>query len=169
MPLVVYQDVQWSSVTCIKMMNGDRCVHFASYFPNIIYNVFMHNNTLWSNSNAISLIICKVYTKRENTGNWNSGPEKSMSEIPILHISKWAEILWRIILEYIINIGEKNYQRGPPGGHKAPGHARPPKRALVCSGHPGPPSMPIFWYIRSFDLEKKEDDFWDGAPLSRQN
>jgi hypothetical protein len=37
----------------------------------------MHNNALWSNSNAFSLIICKVYTKRENAGSWNSGPEKA--------------------------------------------------------------------------------------------
>jgi hypothetical protein len=37
----------------------------------------MHNNAFGSNSNALSLIICKVYTKRENTGSWNSGPEKA--------------------------------------------------------------------------------------------
>ena len=61
---------------------------FASCLPNVIYNVFMHNNAFWSNSNAFSLIICKVYTKRENTGSWNSGPEKATSELPILHISK---------------------------------------------------------------------------------
>ena len=35
-----------------------------------------------------------------------------MSEIHILHISKWAEILWIIILEYIINIAANNYDRG---------------------------------------------------------
>ena len=74
----------------------------------------MHNNALWSNSNAFSLIICKVYTKRENVGSWNSGPETAMSETPILHISKWAEILWGIDLEYIINIGETNHQRWAP-------------------------------------------------------
>jgi hypothetical protein len=39
----------------------------------------MHNNAFWSNSNAFSLIICKVYTKRENSGSWKSGPEKAMS------------------------------------------------------------------------------------------
>ena len=53
---------------------GELIVHFVSCFPTIIYNVFMHNNALWSNSNAFSLIICKVYTKRENAGSWNSGP-----------------------------------------------------------------------------------------------
>ena len=51
-------------------------VHFASCLATVIYNVFMHNNAFWSNSNAFSLII---YTKRENTGSWNSGPEKATS------------------------------------------------------------------------------------------
>jgi hypothetical protein len=57
-------------------------------FPTVIYSVFIHYNTLWNNSNAFSLILCKVYTKRENAGRWNSGPDKAMLEIPILHISK---------------------------------------------------------------------------------
>ena len=71
--------------------------------------MFMHNNALWSNSDAFSLIICKVYTKRENAGSWNSGPEKAMSELPIIHISKSAKILRRIVLEYIKNTGANNY------------------------------------------------------------
>jgi hypothetical protein len=37
----------------------------------------MHNNAFGSNSNAFSLIICKVYTKRDNIGSWNSGPERA--------------------------------------------------------------------------------------------
>ena len=74
----------------------------------------MHNNALWSNSNAFSLIICKVYTKRENAGSWNFGPEKATSELPILNNYKWAENLCRIVLEYMKNIGANNYRRGPP-------------------------------------------------------
>ena len=35
---------------------GSRYVHFTSCFLTVIYNVFMHNNTLWSNSNAFSLV-----------------------------------------------------------------------------------------------------------------
>ena len=50
---------------------------FCIMFSMVIYDVFMHNNALWSNSNAFSLIICKVHTKRENTGRWNSGPKKA--------------------------------------------------------------------------------------------
>ena len=37
----------------------------------------MHNNAVWSNSNAFSLIICKVHTKRENSDNCKFGPEKA--------------------------------------------------------------------------------------------
>ena len=57
-------------------------------------------------------------------------------------------------MEYIKNTGANNYRRGPPGAHKTLEHARPPKRALVGCGHPSPSLVPIFWYIRSFDLEK---------------
>ena len=53
--------------------------HFASCFPTVIYDVFMHNNAFWSNSNAFSLIICKVHTKRENSRSWKSGPGKATS------------------------------------------------------------------------------------------
>ena len=86
----------------------------------------MHNNAFWSNSDAFSLIICKVHTKRDNTGSHNFGLEKATSEIPILHISKRAKNLRRIILEYIKNTGANNYYTGLPGAHKTPGHAKPP-------------------------------------------
>ena len=57
-------------------------------------------------------------------------------------------------MEYLRNIGANNYQGGPPGGHNPPGCAREPRRALVGCAHPGPPPVPIFWYISHFDLEK---------------
>ena len=57
---------------------GSGYVHFASCFLTVIYDVCMDNNDFWSNSNAFSLIICKVHTKRENSGSWNSGPGKAM-------------------------------------------------------------------------------------------
>nr|XP_040243002.1 uncharacterized protein LOC120962932 [Aegilops tauschii subsp. strangulata] len=37
---------------------------------------------------AQSVGICKVDIKRENTDNWNSGPAKTTSDLPILHIFK---------------------------------------------------------------------------------
>ena len=50
--------------------------------------------------------------------------------------------------------GANKYQRGPQGGHNPPGHAREPGCAVVGCAHPGPPLVPIFWYISHFDLEK---------------
>ena len=48
-------------------------------------------------------------------------------------------------MEYMGNIGANKYQRG---------RAREPRHALVGCAHPGPPPVPIFWYISHFDLEK---------------
>ena len=84
-------------------------VHFASCFITIIYNVFIHNNAFWSNSNVFSLIICKVYTKRENSGNWKSGPGKATSGYLFCttpnKLKLHGDFLW--------NFGANNYQRGP--------------------------------------------------------
>ena len=52
---------------------------FASYFLTVIYDVFMNNNAFWCNSNAFSLIICKVHTERENSGSWKSVHGKATS------------------------------------------------------------------------------------------
>ena len=60
----------------------------------------------------------------------------------------------------MMNIGANNHQMGPPGGYNPPGPAREPRRALVGYRLLGPPSVPIFWYISHFDLEKiKEKTF----------
>ena len=40
------------------------------------------------------------------------------------------------------------------GGHNPPGEQNPLGRTLVGCAHPGPPPVPIFWYISPFDLEK---------------
>ena len=123
--------------------------------------------TLYHNNYVFSLLFYKVYMKRENADSWNSGPERSKSERPILHNSKSPKILWRINLEYIKNIGRRNHQRGatchPQGWGERPTHwARP----LPC-GPPRRPPMHIFCYMVCFNLEKKsEGSFQDEALLS---
>ena len=57
-------------------------------------------------------------------------------------------------MKYLRILEPMNTRGGPPGGHNPPGHARPPRRALVGCGLLGPPPVPIFWYISGFDLEK---------------
>ena len=130
----------------------------------------MHNNAFWSNSNAFSLIICKVYTKRENSGSWKSGPGKATSGYLFCttpnKLKLHGDFLWNIwgILEQITTRG------GPPGGHNPPGRAREPRRALVGCAHPGPPPVPIFWYISHFDLEKiRRGLSGRSAAVSRRN
>ena len=54
-------------------------MHFESCLPTIIYVVLLYNNAFWNNSNASSLIICKVCTKGGNSGSWKSGPQKATS------------------------------------------------------------------------------------------
>ena len=95
---------------------------------------------------------------------------KSYVRPPILHNSKQAETSRRFFIKYMRNIGANNYQRGPLGGHNPPGRAREPRRALVGCAHPGPPSVPIFWYISHFDLEKiRRGLSGRSAAVSRRN
>ena len=66
------------------------------------------------------------------------GRKRSKFEKPILHNSKSPEILWRIILEYIKNIGRRKHQRGAT-------HCPRGWRALPLPRGPhGSPPMPIF-------------------------
>ena len=103
--------------------------------------------TLWYNIYAFSLLFSKIYMKRENAGNWNSGPQRSKSERPIRHNSKCPKTLQRIIWN-IKKLGEENTRGDPPGGHKPEG------RAPTACGPPGRPSVPIFCYMMCLDLVK---------------
>ena len=109
---------------------------FRIMFPTVIYNVLMHNNAWCSKSNAFSLKICKVYTKRENAGSWNPGPKKATYELPFLHISTWAKKLQRIVLKYKKILEQITTRGGPPGEHKIPGRA-----LMGCAQH-GLPRCP---------------------------
>ena len=51
-------------------------VHFASWFYIDIYCIMGCYYTLYHNTYAYSLLIYKVYIKRENAGSWDSGLEK---------------------------------------------------------------------------------------------
>ena len=110
-------------------------VHFASCLPTVIYNVFMHNNAFWSNSNAFSLIICKVYTKGGGIWQLEIWTWKSYVRPPILHNSKQAETSQRFFIKYMKNIGANKYQRGPT-------------RWVAHLGTPGPPGAP-WWVVLS--------------------
>ena len=87
--------------------------------------------TLCYNTYAYSLLFYKVYIKRENDGNWDSGLERSKYWRPILHGSKSPETSWKSISEYIKNTERKKFLRGatpyPRGwGARPTPWARPP-------------------------------------------
>jgi len=118
-------------------------------------------------SNAFSLIICKVHTKRENTGSWNSGPEKARQSYLFCTIPNKLKLHGEFFMDYLKIIGANNYQRGPtrwaqPTWARQGAQARP---GGLCP--PQPPLVPLFWYISHFDLEKIRRGLRNEAPPSR--
>ena len=96
------------------------------HVPTVIYDVFIHNNAFWSNSNAFSLLICKVYMKRENAGSWNSGLDKEqILETYSAQLQKYRNFTEHVF-EYIKNIERKKFTRGPHPTHEGEGRALPP-------------------------------------------
>ena len=62
-------------------------------------------------------------------------------------------------MEIIFGINKKYWSRKLPKGANLVGTTHqgapgPPGRALMGCGLLGPPPVPIFWYIVTFDLEK---------------
>ena len=91
---------------------------------------FIHNNAFWSNSNAFSLIICKVHTKRENSGSWKSGPGKAMpghlfcttpNKLKLHGV--FSSNKWRILEQITTKGGCQVFTRhqGAPGPQARPG------------------------------------------------
>ena len=70
-------------------------------------------------------------------------------------------------MEYIKNTGERINQRGPTPWQRGWGRALPSWVRPLSRGPPGRPPVPIFYYMKSFTLEKIEGSFRDEAPLSR--
>ena len=79
---------------------GEFICPFCIMFYYFYLKCFIHNNAFWSNSNVFSLIICKVHTKRGNSGSWKSGPEKATSGYLFYETTKKLKLhedfLWNI-------------------------------------------------------------------------
>ena len=54
--------------------------------------------TLWYHIYAFSLLFCKVYLKRENSGSWNSGLEK---EQILVHYSAHLQMPWKVTWNFL--------------------------------------------------------------------
>ena len=104
--------------------------------------------TLCHNTYAYSLLFYKVYIKRENAGNWDSGLEK---EQILETYSAQLQKSWNS-MKVIFGIND-NYsaEEIPKGGH-------PPSTRVG--------GAPIFCYMKSFTLEKNHKQAY-GTKLRR--
>ena len=130
-----YQKLVDESTEISCLMLACWYVQFASWFITVNYYVFNHYFTLWYNSYTFSLLICKIYMKRENAGSWNSGPKIATSEIPILKSSNWPEISRRFFTKYNKILVKSTTRGDPPVAHKATGRAPPGRALLPCGAH----------------------------------
>ena len=95
--------------------------------------------------------------KRENADSWNSGPERGETELAILHNSKWPENLWRIILEYIKNTGERINRRGPTRKPQALGARPTPWTCPLACGAPSRPLAPLLLLYEAICPRKNQE------------
>ena len=103
---------------------------------------------------AILSYFTRFTMKRGNASSWNSGWKRSKHWELILHCSKNPETPRNQFSELIRIIERKEYITGPtpwPGGW---GRAHPYWARPLSLGPPGGPPVPIFYYMRSFTLEK---------------
>ena len=122
---------------------------------------------IWCNSNAFSLLKCKLYKERGITDNWNSRPKIATEEKVILQSSKRSMDFWRFVLEFMKNYGAKRGQRGP---------TRQPQGLVTCPTPLGtPPASVGPWWLSSrcplaikilFALEKITKKYQDFPPPS---
>ena len=86
---------------------------------------------LWYHIYAFSLLFCKVYLKRENSGSWNSGLEK---EQILVHYSAHLQMPWKVT--WIFSGLYKKYwaKELPEGGHQGPTSLPTATTPLVAQG-----------------------------------
>ena len=109
---------------------------------------------LCHNTYTYSLLFYKVYMKRENADNWNSGLEKEqILETYYAQLQKswnFTKVISRIYKKYWAEeIPEGAHTLATRVGVRPTPWARPLPR-----GPAGRPPVPIFCYMKSFTLEK---------------
>ena len=125
--------------------------------------------TLWYHIYAFSLLFCKVYLKRENSGSWNSGLEKEQILVHYFaHLQMPWKVTWNFLGLYKI-LGERSTGGGLPGRHK-PCHRHPPGGGGQACGLPDGPLAPLFCYMKGFFPEKIIREHFRGfAAATRRN
>ena len=130
---------------------------------------------LWYHIYAFSLLFCKVYLKRDNSGSWNSGLEK---EQILVHYSAHLQMPWKFTWNFLgiykKILGERSTRGELPVRHK-PGSRHPPGGGYRACGLPDGPLAPLFCYMKGFVPEKINWEIFRGFTaatwrnLSRSN
>ena len=72
---------------------------------------------LWYHIYAFSLLFCKVYLKRENSGSWNSGLEK---EQILVHYSAHLQMTWKVTWIFLGLYKKYWAKEVPEGSYQGP-------------------------------------------------
>ena len=123
---------------------------------------------LWYHIYAFSLLFCKVYLKRENSGSWNSGLEK---EQILVHYSAHLQMPWKFTWNFL-GIYKKYWAKEvPEGSCQGPtilvAAACPPGRDNRACGHPGGPLAPSSAIWRVSSGKKSGRSFFMDSPPPR--
>ena len=121
---------------------------------------------LWYHIYAFSLLFCKDYLKRENSGSWNSGLEK---EQILVHYSAHLQMPWKVTCIFLVLYKKYSVKELPEGGCQG---ATSPDTATPWwqSGGlwaPWRPTAPLFFYMKGFVREKSIGSFFLVSPLPR--
>ena len=144
---------------------GAWYVHFASCFHVDIYRFMDCYYTLWYHIYAFSLLFCKVYLKRENTGSWNYGLEKE--QVWVLYFAQ-LQIPWKSTWNFL-GIYKKYWAKEVPHGScQGPtslvAAVCPPGHGNRACGHPGGPLAPSFAIWRVSSKKKSRWSFSVDSP-----
>ena len=147
----------------LKSTTNEWNVHFASCFYIKIYCIMGCYFTLCHNTYGYSLLFYKVYMKRENAGNWNSGLEK---EQILETYSAQLQKSWNST-EVIFGNNKKYWVKKIPKGAHTLATRGPTRQGARPGGRAGPHPRgrwvaPLWYFLRSIFFYI----FWKRLPWS---
>ena len=122
---------------------------------------------LWYHIYAFSLLFCKVYLKRQNSGSWNSGLEK---EQILVHYSAHLQMPWKvtwIFLGLYKKYWAKELPEGGCQGATSPDTATPWWRSGGLWAPWRATSPPLLLYEASWSRKKSRGRFVVVSPPPR--
>ena len=114
---------------------------------------------LWYHIYAFSLLFCKVYLKRANSGSWNSGLEK---EQILVHYSAQLQMPWKFTWNFLglyKKYWAKEVPEGGCQGATSPATATPWWRSGGLWAPWRPTSPPLLLYEASRSIKNQKEAF----------